>query len=58
MAFIFKGHRYEGYFKNQKKHGKGQINQKINFLLLLIINMINIKGVFTWKNTDRYDGAW
>ena len=59
-AFIGKyfyndGNRYEGEFKDDKKHGQGKKSYLLNDLLILTLFNTFI-GKFFCNNEDRYEG--
>jgi len=52
--FYNNGGRYEGEWKDGKKHGQGK---KSDLLILTLFNNIFV-GKFFCKNGDKYEGEW
>jgi len=49
--------RYEGEWKDGKKHGQGKKRYLLNDLLILALFNVLI-GKFFWNVGDRYEGEW
>jgi hypothetical protein len=54
------GARYEGYYKDGKKHGKGKFfwSDGSYYDGDFENNNIHGKGVYIWSDGRKYDGSW
>ncbi|MFH0893038.1 MAG: hypothetical protein V2A54_01280 [Bacteroidota bacterium] len=54
------GDKYEGYWKNGKREGKGTYTYAngSKYVGNTIANKRNGYGVFTWASGDKYEGGW
>ena len=50
--------RYEGEWKDDKKHGQGKKSDWLNDLLILTLFNTLITGKFFYNNGNRYEGEW
>ena len=55
--FFNDGARYEGEWKDDKKHGQGKKSYLLNDLLILTL-LNSFIGEFFCKNGERYEGKW
>jgi len=55
--FCNDGDRYEGEWKDGKKHGQGNKSDLLNALLILTLLNSSIGKCF-FKNGNRYEGEW
>ena len=54
--FYYGGNKYEGEWKDDKKHGQGKKSDLFNNLLISLLN--TFIGKFIWKYGDIYEGEW
>ena len=52
--------KFEGYFKNGKREGKGRINNQDGSFYVgnYENNMPNGKGYYKWAEGEEYEGQW